>query len=47
MAGYIIRKSPTGTPRLMSPATLGSNVPPAIDLMASMGGVSSKSEIVV
>ena len=45
MAGYIIRNSPMGTPRLMSAGTLGSKVPAAIDLRASMGGVRAKSEI--
>ena len=45
MAGYIIRKSPMGTPRLSALGTDSSNVPAAIDLRASMGGVSSKSEI--
>ena len=45
MAGYIIRKSPMGTPRLRALGTLSSNVPAAIDLRASIGGVSSKSEI--
>ncbi len=34
-----------GTPRLMALATEGSKVPPAMALRASMGGVSSKSEI--
>ncbi len=45
IAGYIIMNRPMGTPSEMSAGTLASNVPPAIDLMASMGGVSSKSEI--
>jgi len=44
--GYlVIRNRPIGTPRLIALATVGSNVPLAIDLSASIGGVSVKSEI--
>ena len=45
MAGYIIANSPIGTPSESALGTVGSNVPPAIALMASIGGVSAKSEM--
>ena len=45
IAGYIIANRPIGTPRLIAFGTVSSNVPPAIALIASIGGVSAKSEI--
>ena len=45
IAGYIIANRPIGTPRLISAGTDGWNVPAAIDLIASIGGVSAKSEM--
>ena len=45
MAGYIMKNNPSGTPSEMAFGTLKTNVPAMIDLIASIGGVSAKSEM--
>ncbi len=44
IAGYIIANRPIGTPSEMRFGTVASNVPPAIALIESIGGVRAKSE---